>query len=314
MSRRVSIVLPGDMEPPRPRTSSASRVTGSPRDSRRSSLKSLSGTPKNSPAKKNAGTRDADEPEDNVIGKLSMTDLFPDGCERYKKDCCCCHCIEVRRALRQAAYLRSPEGKRRLQLKMQMKDFLLDISAITATKQRMDNLLHGTKQYPPPATRSFPISIVNVAPISGNCMSIEWYQHDDSYVSHYEIYVDEVRVKRIFDPQIKATVVLDVDMKRTHKIRMKAVPRKCLGSKANRVDKLVRDVCCGKLSKILEADYFCDCAKKSEMEKVKERYAENTCQVLVDFWKDSEFLYIPVCDCVGDCTCDCNGHKHNACS
>lgn len=262
----------------------------------------------------NATGKTKAESEEEVVVKFSMTDLFPDGCDRYNKDCCCCHCYAVKRALRHAAFLCSPEGKRRRQMKLQMKDFFMDINAITATHQRVNNMLNGTRQYPPPATRSFPISIVHVTPMTKDSMFIEWYQHDDAYVTHYEIYVDDSLVKRIFCPDITSTVVLDVNMKSTHHIRMKAVPRKGLGSKASRIDKLVRDVCCGKLSKVLEADYFCECAKKSQLDKAKEQYSSNSCQMLVDFWKDSEFIYVPLCRCKNDCMCECFGEEHNACS
>lgn len=328
MSKRVSIVLPDAPGiPTRSRSPSGSK--SSSRRSSTASAKSALKSPRGSTAGKSLSApepepepKPAPEPEpkapaessESALVKLSMTDLFSDGCERYTKDCCCCHCIAVRRALRQAAFLKTPEGKQRLELKMHLKNLLMDINSITATRDTIQNRLHGTKEYPPPATKSFPITITHVAPISSSCMSIEWYLHDDSNIVHYEIYVDNARRKRVFNPQLTSTVVLDVDMKRTHKIRMRAVPRKCLGARANPIDRLVRDVCCGGLDRILEADYFCDCAKKNELEKIKENYKKNSCQKLVDFWKDSEFLYIPICDCRGACTCDCFAENYNACS
>ncbi|EDW00584.1 uncharacterized protein LOC6561334 [Drosophila grimshawi] len=301
MSKRVSIITPDELAAegaataeavtPSSRRSSATSVRAK---NSKSSLKVMpSADVKTKSETKLKSEHDTNANTESALVKLSMTDLFSDGCERYKKDCCCCHCVAVRKALRQAAYLQTPEGKERTQLKMHLKSFFMDINAMTHVRRTIEARLHGNKEPTPSPTKSFPITITDVEPIDEHCMSIDWYLHDDSMVTHYEIYVDNRRRKRIFNPLVTSTVLLDVDMKRSHKIRMRAMPKKCASSNTDPMDKLVRDVCCGGLNNILDSDYFCQCANKSKMEKIKVHYKRNSCQVLVDFWKDSEFFYIP---------------------
>ncbi|KAH8298421.1 hypothetical protein KR044_002443 [Drosophila immigrans] len=241
--------------------------------------------------------------ESEVVKSTQDDKPFSDDCERYKQDCCCCHCVAVRCAIKRAAFLRTPEGKKRLEMKMHMKSFIMDINALTHARCRIENQLDSSKESLPSPHDGYPVSITKVKRIDARCLSVDWYIHDEDYVDHYEIYVDKNLMKRVLNPKLKCTIVLDVNARTAHKILMKALPKKVADSDPNPIDLLIRDVCCGNMANL--SDYFCKCGKQTEMEKIEKDYKKNKCQTLVDFWKPSEFLYTPVCSCPGNCDCDC---------
>ncbi|KAH8355018.1 hypothetical protein KR093_004020 [Drosophila rubida] len=310
MSKRVSIATP-ESGSARASTSSKGRA---------SKVKSPTATPPKSPRASEGSTTDKapSEPkiesatDQSAVVKSSQDEKTPsdfepfsDDCERYKEDCCCCHCVAVRCAIKRAEFLRTPEGKKRLEIKRHMQSFFMDINALTCAKQRIDNQLDDSKPSLPSPLDGYPVSITKVQRIDARCLSIEWHIHDLDYVDHYAIYVDGKRLKRVFDPKLNSTILLDVNARTSHKILLKALPRKGQGSDADPVDLLIRDVCCGNMEKLLKGDYFCQCGKQTEMEKIEKDYKKNKCQTLVDFWKPSDFLYTPICSCPGNCDCDC---------
>ncbi|XP_034477393.1 uncharacterized protein LOC117783931 [Drosophila innubila] len=301
MSKRVSIATPEEMGEEQRATISSKSPTASPPKSPRMS----SASPPESQAKAADETKAT---SDSALVKSNTeeeVEPFSDDCERYQKDCCCCHCVAVRCALKRAAFLRTPEGKRRLEMKMHMKSFFMDINALTYARRRIDNQLDDSQDSMPSSRDGYPASITKVKRIDSRCLSVDWFIHDVDYVDHYEIFVDNRRHKSVFNPHLTCTILLDVNAKTSHKILMKALPRKGSGSNPNPIDQLVCDVCCGRMDRVLKGDYFCQCDKQTEMGRIKKKYEKNNCQTLVDFWKPSEFFYTPVCSCPGNCDCDC---------
>ncbi|KAH8413641.1 hypothetical protein KR222_002540 [Zaprionus bogoriensis] len=223
---------------------------------------------------------------------------FPDdGCERYKEDCCCCHCVAVRCALKRAAFLRTPEGQRRLELKLHMKNFLMDINAMAHVRKIIEARLHDYEEPFPSPHASFPMSITKVSRIDRHCLSIEWFNHEDSdnSIDYYEIYVDKRRHKRIFNPKLTRSVLLDVDARRQHNILMRAVAKMGRGVCISPADLIIKEYCNGNMDQVFNGDPLCSCGKQNRSRRMS----------LVEFWKPSEFLYMPVCKCTGNCDCDC---------
>ncbi|KAH8391508.1 hypothetical protein KR215_005964 [Drosophila sulfurigaster] len=307
MSRRVSIATPEETtvsNSSRPSTSSKARASKSPTATPPKSPRASEGDAQS--AAKAAAETKTDATDESAAAKSAQDDKpFSDDCERYKEDCCCCHCVAVRCAIKRAAFLRTPEGKRRLEMKMHMKSFFMDINAMTYARCRIENQLDETKESLPSPHDGFPASITKVKRIDVRCLSVDWYIHDLDHVDHYEIFVDNKRMKSIYNPRLKCTILLDVNARTSHKILLKAQPMKGATSDPSPIDLLIRDVCCGNMENLLKGDYFCQCGKQTEMEKIEKEYKKNKCQTLVDFWKPSEFLYTPVCSCPGNCDCDC---------
>ncbi|KAM8713783.1 hypothetical protein ACLKA7_014020 [Drosophila subpalustris] len=308
MSKRVSIAEPEEMAG-RSSARSSKSPTASPPKSPRASTES---PPETQEKAADETTTKASEDSaliksntDNTEGEEGDKETFSDDCERYQKDCCCCHCVAVRCALKRAAFLRTPEGRKRLEMKMHMKSFFMDINALTYARGRIENQLDGSKSSLPSSRDGYPVSITKVKRIDSRCLSVDWFIHDVDYVDHYEIFVDNRRHKSVFNPRLSCTILLDVNARTSHKILMRALPRKLSGSNPNPIDQLVCDVCCGRMDKVLKGDYFCQCAQQTEMQRIQKKYKKNNCQTLVDFWKPSEFLYTPVCACPGNCDCDC---------
>ncbi|XP_030375497.1 uncharacterized protein LOC115624794 [Scaptodrosophila lebanonensis] len=333
MSKRVSIILPGEevkfalvsAEGSSARNSANGSSIKSPL---RSSLKGSSikdGSPRGSTstiAKEttNRGSREDVSAKDES-SKLASSALVPssdsacpeetsfslpddsDGCQRYDKTCSCCHCVEMRHAHKRVAFLRTPEGKRRLEMKMCAKNLFMDICAMAHVRNYILNRLHGTKELHPSPRVSYPVSISNVERLDSNSLIVDWYVHDPENVRHYDIYVEGRLAKRIYSPDQTTTIILDVDVRQTQRLRMRAVPFKGGRTCSNIIDTIVREVCCVGMENIMKGGYFCECLKSRDA--VKQFYKKNSCKSMVDFWKDSEFLYMPACTCEEPCDCEC---------
>ncbi|XP_026841462.1 uncharacterized protein LOC6601582 [Drosophila persimilis] len=209
----------------------------------------------------------------------------PPSCATYDERCCCCHCVHMRRAVKQAEFLASDEGKRRLEMKMAAKDFFLDINAMSIVRERILCDLHGIGPKQPSPRVSYPLAITDARRMDAGSLALEWFVHDYSDIDHYEIYADNVLRRSIYNPQTIKTILLDIDVSTPHKLRMRPIPVQGRGTGARPEDKLVLQLREGGLDGVT-AGTLCDCLKPKKTPNWE-------CKSLVDFWTDSEFLYLP---------------------
>lgn len=247
---------------------------------------------------------------------------FSDDCERFQQECPCCHCVAVRSAIKKATYFVTPEGQKRLQMKRDVKNFFMDINAMSRVRWGIQAKLYGTKEpYPCPLT-AFPIGITSVRRVDDRCLAISWYVHDDDSVGHYEILIDGKLKKRIYNPQQTSAILLDVVACCPHKIIMRTFPRNDINLSES--DALIKILCLFGMNKVLNickptastpagTKKKCLCEEMNTVEeeepveeekpKGEQNSKQNARQNLMEFWKPSEYIYMP-CNCKKECFCD----------
>lgn len=223
---------------------------------------------------------------------------FSDDCVRFKECCPCCHCKAVRCAIRKASFYLTPQGQRQLEAKRDMKNFFMDINAMSEVRWRIEAKLHGTKDPFPSSQLGFPICITEVKRLDKMCLYLTWYIHDYDNIGHYEICVDGRRKKIVHNPQQTKTILMDVNATCNHTIIMRALPK--VDPKRAQGERLVQILCCeGGLQHAfsckedpLKVALPCGAGRDEERKN------------LLEFWKPCEFFYIPQCKCQDECDCD----------
>ncbi|XP_017092330.2 serine-rich adhesin for platelets [Drosophila bipectinata] len=205
-------------------------------------------------------------------------------CETYKEGCNCHHCQDMRRAVKRAEYFNSPQGQKQLEAKLLAKNFFMDICAMSIVRAQIQDDLYGTRKCPP-ARVSYPVCICGANRLDAGSLSLNWFTHDLNSVDHFDFYVDDVPSRSVYNLQAKCTVLVDVDAKKIHKLRMRAVPVRGSGAQATPVDKLMSEVIAGHMRNVTQGKLFARCLKHLDTQVPQPS--------LVDFWTDSEFLYMP---------------------
>lgn len=224
---------------------------------------------------------------------------FSDDCVRFKECCPCCHCAAVRCAIKKASFYLTPQGQRQLQAQRDMKNFFMDINAMSEVRWRIEAKLHGRKDPFPSPQKGFPICLTEVKRLDKMCLCLTWYIHDNDNIKHYEICVDGRHKKIVHDPQQTKTILVDVNATCNHKIIMRAVPK--TGGKSAQADRLVQILCC---EGGLQHAFSCkeDPSKQAQDCGPGKDERKN----LLEFWRPSQFFYMPQCKCQDECDCDWN--------
>ncbi|XP_068146768.1 uncharacterized protein [Drosophila tropicalis] len=229
--------------------------------------------------------------ESNPMSDFTEPPNTSTDCAKFDKNCDCCHCSHMRQAEKQAEFLKSPEGQRRQEMKLMAKNFFMDLCAMSQMRKQILNELHGTKQKHPSSRVSYPVSLTNASILDSNSLAIKWFVHDHSDIDYYAIYVDDKLAKRVYNVKSKGTILIDLNPHEMHHLRISAVPHKGRGSKADPMDKMVKELCAGKMDNLRNGEYSCNCDNPTKATKAF--YKKNHCKSLIDFWHDSEFLYMP---------------------
>ncbi|XP_022230796.2 uncharacterized protein LOC111079800 [Drosophila obscura] len=208
----------------------------------------------------------------------------------YDERCSCCHCVHMRHAVKQAEFLASDEGKCRQQLKLAAKNFFLDICAMSAVRERILNDLHGTGPQRPSPRISYPLAITSARRMDKRSLALEWFVHDYTDIAHYEIYVDNVLCRSIYNPRTLSTVLLDINVSKPHKLRMRPIPVQGRAPGAKPEDKMVQQLREVGLASAT-TDTLCQCLKQQEQQQQQQE--RRKCKSMLDFWTDSEYLYLP---------------------
>lgn len=222
---------------------------------------------------------------------------FSDDCVRFKECCPCCHCTAVRCAIRKASFYLTPQGQRHLEAKRDMKNFFMDINAMSEVRWGIEAKLYGTKDPFPSSQLGFPICITEVKRLDKMCLCLTWYIHDYDNIGHYEICVDGRRKKIVHNPQQTKTILVDVNATCNHTIIMRAVPK--VNPKTAQGERLVQILCC---EGGLQHAFSC---KEDPLKEAQHCGAgRDERKNLMEFWKPCEFFYIPQCKCQDECDCD----------
>ncbi|KAH8365071.1 hypothetical protein KR084_000800 [Drosophila pseudotakahashii] len=208
-------------------------------------------------------------------------------CRTYEEECKCHHCQDMRRAVKRVEFFQSPEGQKRLEAKLLAKNFFMDLCALSAVRGQIKADLHGKRRHPS-ARLSYPVSICGATRLDGGSLSLKWFTHDLDSVDHFEIFVDNVPSRRVYNRQATSTVLVDVDATCTHKLRLRAVPERGSASRDSSVDRFMSEVAAGHLRHVRQGQLFARCLE--HLDALPQQ------RTLVDFWTDSEFLYLPTCD------------------
>ncbi|XP_039501979.1 uncharacterized protein LOC120458411 [Drosophila santomea] len=208
-------------------------------------------------------------------------------CQTYQKHCKCHHCQDMRRAVKRADFFKSPEGQKRLEAKLLAKNFFMDICVLSVVRHQVQSVLHGTRRHPS-ARLSYPVSICGATRLSGGSLSLQWITHDLDNVDHFDVFVDNVPSRSVYNRQATYTVLVDVNTAQTHTLRLRAVPERGSRVQDSSVDKFMSEVAAGHMRHVRQGHLFARC-----FEHLDARPQQRT---LVDFWTDSEFLYMPTRD------------------
>ncbi|XP_017074909.1 uncharacterized protein LOC108110367 [Drosophila eugracilis] len=227
---------------------------------------------------------DNSHPEENTGGDVEDASS---NCRTYQEDCKCHHCQDMRRAVKRAEFFQSPEGKKRLEAKLLAKNFFMDICALSEVRHQIQDDLKGTRKHPS-ARVSYPVSICGATRLDGGSLSVQWFTHDLDNVDHFDIFVDNVPSRSVYNRLATNTVLIDVNASKTHTLRMRAVPTRGTSGRDSSVDKFMSEVAAGHMRQVMKGQLFARCFEHLD--------ARPQQQTLVDFWTDSEFLYMPACD------------------
>ncbi|XP_016966612.1 uncharacterized protein LOC108035471 [Drosophila biarmipes] len=272
--------------------------SGAKRGSRRSSPKSLGRRSQSTASERErSGTADSmgegafalvspDEAETSKPGEGSGADVeeASTSCRTYQAQCSCHHCQDMRRAVRKADFYQSPEGQRRLEAKLLSKNFFMDLCALAAVRRQVVAELHGVRRHPSSRV-SFPVSICGAARLDVGSLLLQWFTHDLDRVDHFDIFVDDVPNRSVYNRLATRTVLVDVDAAKTHRLRMRAVPVRGSAGQDSAVEMFMSAVAAGHMRHVRQGQLFTRC-----FEHLNALPQQRT---LVDFWKDSEFLYLP---------------------
>ncbi|KAH8254846.1 hypothetical protein KR032_012460 [Drosophila birchii] len=206
-------------------------------------------------------------------------------CRTYQEECKCHHCQDMRRALKRVEFFQSPEGQKRMEAKLLAKNFFMDLCALSKVREEIQATLHGTRRHPP-ARVSYPVCICGASRLDGGSLTVNWFVHDLDCVDHFDFFVDDRKSKSVFNKRLTSTVLIDVNAKTSHRLKMRAVPVRGNGAEASPVDKLMSEVAAGHMRNVRQGQLFAKCLKFLDAEPQRS---------LVDYWTDSEFLYMPPC-------------------
>ncbi|KAH8410253.1 hypothetical protein KR009_010080 [Drosophila setifemur] len=209
-------------------------------------------------------------------------------CQTYQEDCKCHHCQDMRCAVKRVEYFQSPKGQHQMEAKLLAKNFFMDLSALTMVRKQIQADLHGTRRYPP-ARISFPVSICGANRLDAGSLSLDWFTHDLDNVDHFEFFVDDVPSRTVYNLKATSTVLIDVDARETHRLKMRAVPVRGCCAEASAVDKFMAEVAAGHMKHVRQGDLFACCLKVLDSEPQH--------QSVESFWTASEYLYMPTCEC-----------------
>ncbi|KAH8340044.1 hypothetical protein KR067_007149 [Drosophila pandora] len=226
---------------------------------------------------------DPSQPTEGSSNPKSIED--GSSCQTYQEDCNCHHCQDMRRAVKRAEYFNSPQGQKQLEAKLLAKNFFMDISTMSIVRAQIQDDLYGTRKCPP-ARVSYPVCICGANRLDAGSLSLNWFTHDLDSVDHFDFFVDDKPSRSVYNLHAKCTVLVDVDAKKMHKLRMRAVPVRGIGAQATPVDILMSDVVAGHMRNVRQGKLFDRCLKHLDTQVPQPS--------LVDFWTDSEFLYMPV--------------------
>ncbi|KAH8308789.1 hypothetical protein KR059_001783 [Drosophila kikkawai] len=207
-------------------------------------------------------------------------------CVTYQEECKCHHCQDMRRAVRRVEYFQSPEGQKRMESKLLAKNFFMDLCALSKVRKEIQADLYGTRKHPSSRV-SYPVSICGACRLDGGSLTLNWFTHDLDCVDHFEFFVDDKRSKSVFNKRATSTVLIDVNASTEHRLKMRAVPVRGCGPQDSPVDKLMSEVAAGHMRNVRQGQLFASCLKFLDAQPQRS---------LVDFWTDSEFLYLPTCD------------------
>ncbi|XP_017003387.2 uncharacterized protein [Drosophila takahashii] len=205
-------------------------------------------------------------------------------CRTYEEECKCHHCQDMRRAVKRVEFFQSPEGQKRLEAKLLAKNFFMDLCALSAVRGQIKADLHGKRRHPS-ARLSYPVSICGATRLDGGSLSLKWFTHDLDSVDHFEIFVDNKPSRSVYNRQATSTVLVDVDATSTHKLRLKAVPQRGSAGRDSSVDRFMSEVAAGHMRHVRQGELFARCLE--HLDSLPQQ------RTLVDFWRDSEFLYLP---------------------
>ncbi|KAI8037424.1 uncharacterized protein LOC128255367 [Drosophila gunungcola] len=205
-------------------------------------------------------------------------------CRTYQEHCKCHHCQDMRRALKRADFFQSPEGQKRLETKLLAKNFFMDLCALAEVRSQVRANLLGIRRHPS-ARLSYPVSICGASRLDGGALSLQWFTHDLDNVDHFDFFVDNKPNRSVYNLRANGTVLLDVNAAETHTLRMRAVPRRSSSGQDALVEQFMAEVAAGHMRHVRQGQLFARCLKHLD--------AQPQQRTLVDFWTDSEFLYLP---------------------
>ncbi|XP_017123637.2 uncharacterized protein LOC108143634 [Drosophila elegans] len=205
-------------------------------------------------------------------------------CRTYQEHCKCHHCQDMRRAVKRADFFQSPEGQKRLETKLLAKNFFMDLCALAEVRSQVRANLLGIRRHPS-SRLSYPVSICGASRLDGGALSLKWFTHDLDQVDHFDFFVDNKLNRSIYNLKANGTVLLDVNAAETHTLRMRAVPRRGSSGQDALVEQFMAEVAAGHMRHVRQGQLFARCLKHLD--------AQPQQRTLVDFWTDSEFLYLP---------------------
>ncbi|XP_017051472.2 LOW QUALITY PROTEIN: nucleolar and coiled-body phosphoprotein 1 [Drosophila ficusphila] len=208
-------------------------------------------------------------------------------CVTYQEQCKCHHCLDMRRAVKRAKFFQSPEGQKQLEAKLLAKNFFMDLCALSEVRSRVHDDLHGIRRRPSPRV-SFPVSICGATRLDGGSLALQWFTHDLDSVDHFDFFVDGVPNRSVYNLRGSSTVLVDVDAAKSHKLLMRAVPARGASGRDSSVDRLMSEVAAGHMRHVRQGQLFAKCLQHLD--------ARPQPLTVVDFWTDSEFLYLPTCE------------------
>ncbi|KAH8237173.1 hypothetical protein KR038_006029 [Drosophila bunnanda] len=204
-------------------------------------------------------------------------------CRTFQEECKCHHCQDMRRAVKRVEFFQSPEGQKRMEAKLLSKNFFMDLCALSKVREEIQANLYGTQTHPPSRV-SYPVSICGASRLDGGSLTLTWFTHDLECVDHFDFFVDDRPSKSVFNKRATTTVLIDVNASQVHRLKMRAVPERGYGAEASQVDKLMSEVAAGHMRNVRQGQLFARCLKFLDAEPQRS---------LVDYWTDSEFLYMP---------------------
>uniref|UniRef100_A0A6P4FVP9 Uncharacterized protein LOC108053457 n=1 Tax=Drosophila rhopaloa TaxID=1041015 RepID=A0A6P4FVP9_DRORH len=224
---------------------------------------------------------DGGQPRESTGGDIEDAST---SCRTYQEDCKCHHCQDMRRAVKRAEFFQSPEGQKRLESKLLAKNFFMDLCALSEVRSQIKADLHGKRRHPSSRV-SYPVSICGASRLDGGSLSLQWFAHDLDNVDHFDFFVDNKRSRSVYNLRANSTVLIDVNAAETHTLRMRAVPTRGSSGQDALVEQFMAEVAAGHLRHVRQGQLFARCFKHLD--------AQPQPRTLVDFWTDSEYLYMP---------------------